>query len=145
MGATLRDAAARRVIVAAIAEALDIAAACGQPVPVFDHFDADVLRSGSASEQDALLDGLAARADAQVKQRTGIWRDIAVRHRPTEVPWLTGDLVQRGEAAGCHAPVNAAMVAMIAELDAGRRALGEHNLRQLDAMRRDELEARVRA
>jgi len=123
---------ARAALTAAVAEAITIADGCGATLEPFDPFDPDLFRSPlDTTALDALYDEIAARFRGRPKQHTGIWRDLAVRKRPTEVPWLTGELVRRAEAAGIPAPINTRLIQMIADIERGERTMNWDNLQQL--------------
>lgn len=65
--------------------------------------------------------------------RTGVWRDLAIHRRPTEVEELVDEVIRRGEALGVATPRLARLVAMVHEAERGERALGWHNLEELRA------------
>ena len=67
-----------------------------------------------------------------MKKRTGIWRDLVVRKRKTEVNYRVGELVRRGRARGLPMPLNAALWQMIHDIEDGRRAMVPENLRELE-------------
>jgi 2-dehydropantoate 2-reductase len=52
----------------------------------------------------------------------GIHRDIKVRKRRTEVDHHLGPVVERGRALGVPTPLNALLVALVHQIEAGRRA-----------------------
>ena len=62
------------------------------------------------------------------KTHSGIWRDLAVRKRPTEVDAQLGIIVSLGAEAGVPAPLTARLVALIHEIERGER------LQSLDAL-----------
>ncbi|MEX1159114.1 MAG: 2-dehydropantoate 2-reductase N-terminal domain-containing protein, partial [Thermomicrobiales bacterium] len=98
---------ARAALTAAVVEAVTIADACGVTLEPFEPFDPSLFRAPlDPAALASFYEEVAARFRGRPKQHTGIWRDLAVRKRPTEVPWLTGELVRRAEAAGVPAPVN---------------------------------------
>ena len=49
------------------------------------------------------------------------------RGRPTEVDYLNGYIVRKGQAAGVPVPVNTAVVNMIHEIENGSRKVSEFN------------------
>lgn len=125
----------REVLAAAVTEAVALADAFGVTLEPFPPFEPELFRSPQdPSEIEAFLDRVAARFAARVKQHTGIWRDLKVRRRKTEVEWLTGEVVRRAEATGRFMPVNAAMVRMIAEIESGSRRQSPDNLLELHAL-----------
>lgn len=72
--------------------------------------------------------------EGQIKVKTGIWRDLAVRRRPTEVDCQVGVLVEKGAALGLEMPLNRRLVELIHDLEAGRRAMGWDTIEQLAAL-----------
>lgn len=65
------------------------------------------------------------------KTHSGIWRDLAVRKRRTEVDAQLGPIVEEGRALGIDAPITAVTVEMIHEIEEGRRAMSLDNLDEL--------------
>jgi 2-dehydropantoate 2-reductase len=55
----------------------------------------------------------------QAKDRSGIWRDIAVRHRPTEVPTHYRPVLAAAARHDIPVPGLERLVAQIGELEAG--------------------------
>lgn len=84
---------------------------------------------------DASLDEYIAIARAGQK-KSGIWRDMAVRHRPTEVEGLLGEAVRIGEMHGKPQPLIHALMRMIRQIEAGERTMSYANLDELEALRR---------
>src|SRR5690606_25744043 len=109
----LSDERARGVIAALVREGVHVARAYGFKLPIYDQFDPEVFVDGPPEAITAQFDLLATIKAKQVKQRTGLWRDIRIRRRPTEVDGITGELVRRGEAIGVPVPLNARLVQMI--------------------------------
>jgi 2-dehydropantoate 2-reductase len=125
---------ARTTLTAAVAEAVTIANACGATLEPFEPFDPTLFHAPlDTAAIDTFYDEVADRFRGRPKQHTGIWRDLAVRKRPTEVPWLTGELVRRAEAQGIPSPINRRLVQMIKEIERGERAMGWENINDLAA------------
>jgi 2-dehydropantoate 2-reductase len=81
------------------------------------------------------LDALTAWQRTSLKTKSGVWRDLAVRHRRTE----SGDLeevVKIGASHGLAMPLTRRMLAMIHDIEEGRRTMSWDNLEELDALRR---------
>jgi Asp-tRNA(Asn)/Glu-tRNA(Gln) amidotransferase A subunit family amidase len=91
------------------------------PVPL-DGFDPDDL--------DGSLERLAEFNRASAKTHSGIYRDLAVLHRPTEVPAILGDL------AGDNAPLIRRVLELIAAIEQGNRTCSRANLDLLAAYER---------
>ncbi|PFG69338.1 2-dehydropantoate 2-reductase/glutamate carboxypeptidase [Propionibacteriaceae bacterium ES.041] len=84
----------------------------------FDAYDPiPYLRGGS--EADRATDTLVAWLRTQTKDRSGIWRDLAVRKRPTEVPSHYREVFRIAESLGVPTPLSRRLVDQIAELEAG--------------------------
>jgi 2-dehydropantoate 2-reductase len=76
----------------------------------------------------AELAALAAPMRGAIKQHMGIWRDLAVKKRRTEVDMQSAVLVEYGKRVGVPTPVNAATLQVIHEIEAGSRGMGWENL-----------------
>jgi 2-dehydropantoate 2-reductase len=68
------------------------------------------------------------------KTHSGIWRDLAVRKRQTEIDAQLGPIVALGAEVGVHVPVTARLIEMIHEIEAGTRVLDWANLSELEDM-----------
>jgi 2-dehydropantoate 2-reductase len=79
------------------------------------------------------LDALVARRRRDVKTRSGIWRDLAVRHRATEVDQQIGLAAEIGAAHGLPMPLTRRLVAMIHDLETGARSRSIANVDELAA------------
>jgi 2-dehydropantoate 2-reductase len=125
------------VLTAAVAEAVTVADSEGVRLEPFEPFEPTLFRA-PLNEQalDSFFDIVAARFRGRIKQHTGIWRDLKVRRRKTEVEWLTGEVVRRGEQAGLPVPINKRIVSMIREIEEGQREQRWENLLELEAMLR---------
>jgi 2-dehydropantoate 2-reductase len=109
----------RAVMHGLAAEVYAVAAAEGIRLEPFDAFDPAPYASGAGPAADAATDALVAWLRTQSKDRSGIWRDIAVRRRPTEVPTHYRPVVARAADLGIAVPGLERLVAQIAELEAG--------------------------
>ncbi|MBC7803434.1 MAG: ketopantoate reductase family protein [Candidatus Parcubacteria bacterium] len=126
------------LLIALLGEGLLVAAAAGIHLEVFDDFDLRLMRPKTPAETNAATEALnrfAAFWRPRVKKRSGPWRDLAVRKRPTEVEYMVGWLVTEGKRLGVPAPLNERLVGMIHEIERGKRAQGLHNLDELERAR----------
>jgi 2-dehydropantoate 2-reductase len=124
----------QRALVEVVREGVQVARAEGIRLEPFDHFDpaafADASPAGLAAAQ-RILDELAVAAAGDRKVRTGYWRDIVVRKRPSEIFAITGEIVRRGERRGIPTPVNQRQLELFPEIEAGHRLMSWANLDEL--------------
>ena len=115
------------LLIALVGEGLGVAQAAGITPRGFDGFDPLVMRprtEAEAAEAHAVLDRFAAYNRGLVKQRSGPWRDLAVRKRPTEVDHLMGWVIAEGRARGIAMPLNEHLLAQVKELERGSGSEG---------------------
>jgi len=122
----------RRLYVALAREVLAVAAARGVRPEAFDGFDPSAyLSTAPAGAAERSLDALVAHNRRSAKSHSGVWRDLAVRRRPTEVDAQLGIVVTLGAAAGVATPLTARLVALIHDIEGGGRP---QSLDALDAL-----------
>lgn len=127
----LDDPAHRAVLTATAREAIAVAAAKGVTPRGFNGFDpAAFAIGGSDAAVSASMDAMVAFNRRSAKSHSGIWRDLAVRKRRTEVDAQLGPIVTEGRAAGIETPVMERLIALIHAIEAGR-PLARENLRAL--------------
>ena len=130
--------ARRGLLVELAAEVYEVAAREGVTPEPFDDVEPALYHPREArrwDEIDASLDRLVARRRRDQKSRSGIWRDLAVRRRRTEVDQQIGLAVEIGAEHGLPLPLTRRLVAMIHELEEGTRERRIENLDELDAVR----------
>jgi 2-dehydropantoate 2-reductase len=101
------------------------------PVGV-DGFDAEAFGRGDDKRIAASCDAMAEHYRHSAKTRSGIWRDLAVRKRKTEVGPLLAPVIAAGKKCGVATPATERLGAMIAEMEAGQRGFSPDNLAELD-------------
>ena len=79
---------------------------------------------------NASLDALVAFNRPSAKTHSGIWRDLAVRKRKTEVV-MYQPILDEAENAGIDLPLTRRWIAMIGEIENGER---EQSLANLDEL-----------
>jgi 2-dehydropantoate 2-reductase len=122
----------RGLYVALAREILAVAVARDVRPEAFDGFDpAAYLPDAPAGAAEASLDDLVAHNRKSAKTHSGIWRDLAVRKRPTEVDAQLGIVVALGAAAGVPTPLTARVVELIHQVERGERPQA---LETLDAL-----------
>src|SRR5262245_15091267 len=122
----------RPIYIALAREILAVAAARGIRPESFDGFDpAAYFADAAAGAAEQSLDALVAHNRRSAKTHSGIWRDLAVRKRPTEVDAQLGIVVRLGAEAGVPTPLTARVVELIHEIERGVRP---QSLDTLDAL-----------
>jgi 2-dehydropantoate 2-reductase len=122
----------RPVYIGLAREMLAVAEARGVRPEAFDGFDPRAYSPGApADAAERSLDALVAHNRRSAKTHSGIWRDLAVRKRPTEVDAQLGIVVALGAEAGVPTPLTARLVALIHEIERGER---EQSLDSLDQL-----------
>ena len=74
------------------------------------------------------LDEMVAFNRKSAKTHSGIWRDIAVRKRRTETDAQLGPIVRLGAEAGVPTPMVSRLIALMHEVEDGRRAQSHETL-----------------
>ena len=125
---------AYRPILTALARELTTVADAKGITPLgFNGYDPAAFRAGAPAEATAAsFDAMVAHNAKSAKTHSGIWRDLAVRKRRTEVdPQLTTPAAE-GEAIGIAMPLTRQLIALIQDIERGERPL---SLTNLDLMR----------
>lgn len=123
---SIADALARpehRAVYAELAsEVVRVALARGVRLEAFDGFDPAAFAPGAGEHAvERSLNDLVAHNRRSAKSHSGIWRDLAVRKRRTEVDAQLGAVVAYGRQAGVPTPLNDRLIAMVHEIEEGRR------------------------
>lgn len=119
----IADPARRKLICGLVWEVLAIADAEGV-VPIgFDGFDPDAFR-GDAASVEACFAGMIALNRGSAKTHSGIWRDLAIRRRQTDVAAQLAPVRQTARRHGIPTPLLDGLVAAIGEVEAGRATQG---------------------
>ena len=122
----------RHLYIALAREILAVAAARSVRPEAFDGFDpAAYLPTAAAGAAERSLDALVAHNRRSAKSHSGIWRDLAIRKRPTEVDAQLGIVVALGAEAKVATPLTAQLVELIHEIERGARP---QSLETLDAL-----------
>lgn len=88
-------------------------------------FDPQAFMPGAPeSAARACMAVLATRRKGAAKQHSGFWRDLAVRKRKTEVDELLGKVSDLGKRSGVATPRLDRLIALVHDVEDGRRALG---------------------
>lgn len=129
----------RSLMHALAGEVETVAAAEGVALEPFDAYDpaaylpvADEDGSDGRAAREAATDTLVAWLAGQAKDRSGIWRDIAVRHRPVEVHHHYRPVLETAARQGTPVPLLDRLLTLLAEVESGRRPMHADNLTDLD-------------
>ena len=132
-----RSPGVQRALVGIVGEGMAVAAKAGVRIEPFDEFDPAWYRAALAGDPAAgarSMSAIAAHYRAHTKTKTGIWRDLAVRKRKTEVDGQLGMLVRKGESLGIEMPLTRRLAELIRDLEEGRRQMDWANLEPLIAL-----------
>jgi 2-dehydropantoate 2-reductase len=111
-----------------VREAMQVPAVLGITLEKFDEFDPSLY----VNRQDAeAMEKIAAQYRHNIKNKTGVWRDLAVRKRKTEVDGIIGQTVMQGEALGLSLPLNRRLIRLIHELEEGVWVMDIENFKDL--------------
>lgn len=130
---TMADAidAHRAAMVALASEVLRVAAALGIRPLGFDGFEPSAIGSSDPSVVSESLDQLVAIRRRDEKSRSGVWRDLAVRRRRTEVDAHFTSIVTHALQLGLEVPLLQRMIEMIHQIEEGQRDFSPSNLDEL--------------
>lgn len=110
---------------AASAEAYLVAKSQADKLEMIGEFDPNMFAPGPDFHErssGALL-AMAGGMRGTVKQHMGIWRDLKIKKRKTEVDMQIAAIVEYGEREGIPTPVNAALLDVIHEIEDGKRGM----------------------
>jgi 2-dehydropantoate 2-reductase len=119
-------------------EVYQVAAREGVRVEAFDHLEPSLYYPPERRDNEAIhrtFDALTAWQAGSLKTKSGVWRDLAVRHRKTEVSG-TEEMVEIAARDGLRMPLTRRLIELIHDLEDGRRQMSWANLDDLDALRK---------
>ncbi|MFN3582543.1 ketopantoate reductase family protein [Phenylobacterium sp.] len=112
-----------------VQEVLGVAEAEGVSPVGFNGFSPELFRAQAPRELlRANIRAMATAYDGSTKTHSGVWRDLAVRRRRTEVDEHLGRVIAIGRRRGLACPTLERLVAMIHEIENGARPLSDANL-----------------
>ena len=125
----LENPKARAVLTRLGQEVGRVAAAQKVQTEGFDGFDpAAFAPDAPTAVIDSSFADMVAHNRKSAKSHSGIWRDLAIRKRQTEVLAQLGPIVAVGQAAGVPVALTARLIDLIQDIEAGRRRLVMENL-----------------
>lgn len=119
-----------RAVLADLArEVMALARARGVIPRGFNGFEPEAFAPGASEEATAAsFDAMVAHNARSAKTHSGIYRDLAVRRRKTEVDAQIAVMLPLAEAAGVAMPLTARLVDLIHDIEQGRRPLSWETL-----------------
>jgi 2-dehydropantoate 2-reductase len=115
-------------------EAVEVALAEGVDPKGFNGFDPRAFMPNAPIEgARACVDAMVAFNRPNAKTHSGVWRDLAVRRRRTEVDVQIAPIIEIGARHGIACPTVAKLVSMIHEVEQGARPMSDDNLLELIA------------
>jgi 2-dehydropantoate 2-reductase len=113
-------------------EVMEVAARKGVSPMGFNGFDPAAFRPGADEEAlNRSLEAMVAFNRSSAKSHSGIWRDLAVRMRRTEVDAQIGIVAEIGREVGVSAPALERLVALIHAIEDGQRPLAWSTLDEM--------------
>ena len=129
----------QQMLVALVVENMRAAEAAGIRLEPFDEYapaDYRAAAGGDAAARQRAMSIIVQHYRQHTKTKTGIWRDLAVRRRKTEVGALLGATVMKARDLGVAMPLTERLIAMIEDLEDGRRSMNWANIDELVAASR---------
>ncbi len=121
----------RAVMVDLAREVLAVAHAQGITPLGFDGFEPAVIGSADEAAIQASFDRLIAIRNKDEKTHSGVWRDLAVRKRRTEVDAHFVPIVEEAARRDLAVPMLRRLIALIHEIEEGQRGFSGRNLDEL--------------
>ena len=128
----LENPAPRNILIRLGQEVGSVAAAQKVRTEAFDGFDpAAFAPDAPQSAVDKSFADMVAHNRRSTKSHSGIWRDLAIRKRKTEVVAQLGPIVALGQEQGIPTPLTRRLIEMIEAIEAGTRPLSMKNLAEM--------------
>lgn len=114
----------RPLHLAMIGEVMAVAAAEKVHPIGFNGYDPDAFARGDAAAIDASIAAMTAFNRATAKPHSGIWRDLAIRKRPTDAAAQLAPVLTAAQRHRIATPVLNHLVALIGAVERGERVIG---------------------
>jgi 2-dehydropantoate 2-reductase len=115
-------------------EAMAVARAKGVKPLGFNGYDPEAFFPGAPAQRIAeSFDAMVEHNRASAKSHSGIWRDLAVRKRKTEIDAQIAIIAEIGKQLGVKTPTVERLVALIHDVEDGRRPMDWKTLDALGA------------
>jgi 2-dehydropantoate 2-reductase len=128
----LESAACRPLLSALGEEVTAVTYAAGIAPEGFNGFDPAAFRPGAdPAARDRSFVAMVAHNRRSAKSHSGIWRDLAIRKRKTEVDAQLGPVVEAAGRLGRAVPITRSLIGLIHDIEEGRRGLAWSTLDHL--------------
>jgi 2-dehydropantoate 2-reductase len=114
----------RPLVIAIVQEVLRVATAERVAPKGFQGFDPDAFRRGDEAAIDESMQALIESRRGSAKLRSGIWRDLVVRRRPSEVAAQLAPVRDAARRHGLPTPLLDRLVELVAAVERGERRTG---------------------
>ncbi|TWT14536.1 ketopantoate reductase family protein [Planomicrobium sp. CPCC 101079] len=134
MAAVVRKEELRDTLMELCSEILEVADKERVSPLGFDDWDPSLVYPRELRDKEKLngqLNKLAERMASNKKTKSGIWRDLAVRKRQTEVDAQLVPILEIAESQGVETPLLSALVKAIKEIETEKRQMSWANLYEL--------------
>lgn len=129
LGKMLLRPQARKIFLAIIREAMQVAHAMKLQVPPFGgKLDYDKLMQGNSTIDDLRRHAMILIVGLKYRRLKSSSLQSLERGRPTEIDYFNGYIVDKGDELGVDCPVNRRLTAMIKEIEGGKRSIKVENL-----------------
>jgi 2-dehydropantoate 2-reductase len=126
-----------RLMVELACEVYDAAEAEGVRLEPFDNVEPYLYYPRDRQDWKAIdrsLDSLVALMRKSEKQKTGVWRDLAIRKRKTEVDYHLGASATAGASHGLEMPLTHRVIDLIHDIEDSRRSMSWANIDELETV-----------
>ncbi|MEA3339118.1 MAG: ketopantoate reductase family protein, partial [Chloroflexota bacterium] len=137
LGEMLRRNCGRRLALAIMSEVVDVAEACeillepvGGTLDVHRLYLPPERRDGGVGFDLIFKHAIMLVVGSKFRRLKSSMLQSIERGRPAEVDFLNGYVVERGREKGVPTPVNAALTALVRQVEAGTREISPHNLEE---------------
>ncbi len=127
----------RQLMVELSCEVYDAAEAEDIHLESFDNVEPNLYFPREDQDWGAInrsMDSLVGLMRKSEKQKTGVWRDLAVRKRKTEVDYHLGAAAAVGRRHGLDMPLTHRLIEMIHEVEDSRRKMAWANVEELETL-----------
>ncbi|MBB5174582.1 ketopantoate reductase family protein [Texcoconibacillus texcoconensis] len=125
----------RKMFVELATEVLKVADQNGIQPMSFDNWEPNIIyQKNKERDWDTInehFDKLVARLRSYKKVKSGIWRDLAVRKRKTEVPFHLSPVIERGQDLNIDMSLTKKTLDLIVELENQEREMSWENIESL--------------